>query len=275
MASIGQIIFWSMIVLIVVIAGLIIFILALAFSRAQPSTVGSPNPYPVGNINDAVVLGCKFNPLNTNGKGVTQIAITWEKEGLTGVVYKYANAVGQQQTQNPDFINRAQLFPDVISNGNASLLLRSVQVKDEGLYKCSVSASNGQGEVNIHLRVAAYSSPTFTTPNKTLKAVAQRWYPRPSVTWTNSEGTDLNASTSFISNPAGIVEVTSALTNFNVSDVLTCTIGNSLVKSVSQATVTDSGVRDSTYFVFSSADQRPLDPKSAVSYVLLWMYWTV
>ncbi|MBN3311580.1 TTF2 factor, partial [Atractosteus spatula] len=264
-----------MIVLIVIIAGLIIFILALAFSRAQPSTVESPNPYPVGNINDAVVLDCKFNPLNTNGRGATQIAITWEKEGLTGVVYKYANAVGQLQTQNPDFINRAQLFPDVISNGNASLLLRSVQVKDEGLYKCSVSASNGQGEVNIHLRVAAYSSPKFTTSNQTLKAVAQRWYPRPSVTWTNSEGADLKASTSFVSNPAGIVEVTSALTNVSVSDVLTCTIGNSLVKSVSQATATDSGVIDSTYFVFSGADQRPLDPKSAVSYVLLWMYWTV
>lgn len=108
-------------------------------------------PFPVGNLGQDVILDCKFQTKTSQVS--SDISITWLKEGLTGVVYQYQNNADHLKEQNLQFKNRVKLFPDAITTGNASLLLKTVRLEDEGVYRCSVTASGVAGTVSIHLRV--------------------------------------------------------------------------------------------------------------------------
>ncbi|KAK2850219.1 hypothetical protein Q7C36_009002 [Tachysurus vachellii] len=250
MASIGQIIFWSMIVLIFVMAGLIILLLAIAFSVSYGSVVTN-TPFPVGNLGQDVILDCKFQTKTTQVS--SDVSITWQKDGLTGVVYQYQNKADHLTEQNPLFKNRANLFQNSITTGNASLLLRTVSMEDEGVYRCSVTASGVTGTVSIHLRVGAFSAPNITISKGILEAYAPRWLPKPDVTWFDQNGKQIKSSTQFNNISMGIVQVMSNI-QVQVTDMTyTCIIQNALVKAVSQATVRGNGVSTETDFIFNSS----------------------
>lgn len=108
-------------------------------------------PFPVGNLGQDVILDCKFQAKSSQAH--SGVSITWQKDGLSGVVYQYQNNAGHLQDQNPQFKNRVKLFPDEIPAGNASLLMRTVRMEDEGVYTCSVTANGVSGTASIHLRV--------------------------------------------------------------------------------------------------------------------------
>ncbi|KAF1382911.1 hypothetical protein PFLUV_G00148740 [Perca fluviatilis] len=251
MATLGQIIFGSMITLIVLFSAIIILILALSLS-GNLSQVISTNTLPVANLGEDQLLSCFLNT-KSQTSGLTDVSVTWEMKGLTGTVYSYQNGAPDLANQNSQFKGRTQLFLDALTTGNASLLLRGVTLSDKGEYTCSMSSSGGGGNVNIYLRTAAFSAPTFKFTNGTLAAEATRWFPKPNVTWSNNGWVVLRGSTSFTSNSAGIFSVVSTLQSINVSDTYTCTIGNDLVIGISKATVTDTGVSGNTYFTYSAA----------------------
>ncbi|KAI2660565.1 V-set domain-containing T-cell activation inhibitor 1 [Labeo rohita] len=253
MASIGQIIFGSMIFLIVVISGLIILILAIAFSVSQGIVV-SRSPSTVGNLAEDVVLDCRFLS-NSDNVQFSDVSITWLKDSLSGVVYEYKKKTPQLQSQNTQFKNRAELFSNALSMGNASLLLRNVKLEDEGVYRCSVSAPKVSGTASVNLRVAAFSAPTYTLrSNRSLFAQAHKWFPKPVVRWLSQSGELLKSSTQFTNNSAGIIQVASVLEDgVKDEDTYTCLIQNSLVEAISEATVTANRVTERTYFVFSAA----------------------
>ncbi|XP_033863998.1 V-set domain-containing T-cell activation inhibitor 1 isoform X2 [Acipenser ruthenus] len=188
MATIGQIIFGSMIAIIFILAGIIILILATSLGGNAGSMVESRFKFPVGNLDGDVMLDCKF------------IAVD-----------------------------------------------------------------------------SAYSAPKFTIEATgqaaTLKAVAQRWYPKPTVSWTDFNGANLTGETEFSNNSAGIFKVTSVLKTVKVDDSYDCIIENALVKSVSNALVTDSGVTEKNYFKMNSA-ALPLPHWLIFSFHFpLWTYW--
>lgn len=119
--------------------------------------VETSTPSTVGNLGQDVVLDCKF--LTRSGSGpFDDVTITWLKDGLSGVVYEYKNKAAQLQGQNALFKYRALMFQNGISTGNASLFLRNVKLGDEGVYRCSVSASKISGTISVNLRVAGETS---------------------------------------------------------------------------------------------------------------------
>ncbi|GAA6219118.1 V-set domain-containing T-cell activation inhibitor 1 [Lates japonicus] len=251
MATLGQIIFYSMITLIVVFSALIILILALTFSGSL-SEVMSSNKAPIANIGEDKLLSCYLKTQSEQPR-VSQVSVTWTKKGLQGLVYRYEDGAPDLKDQNSQFRGRTELFPDTLVTGNASLLMRNVRRSDEGEYTCSISSSEGGGKVNIHLRTAAFSAPKFTFSKGALVAEANRWLPKPNVTWLNPDGDVLQGNTSFSQSSAGIYSIVSVLQPVNISSAYTCRIENDLVISVSTATVTGSGVSENTYFTYSAA----------------------
>ncbi|XP_029386903.1 V-set domain-containing T-cell activation inhibitor 1 [Echeneis naucrates] len=252
MATLGQIIFTSMIILILVFASLIILILGLAFSGSS-SEVMSRDLAPVANLGEDELLSC-FLQTESGQSAIRQVSVTWTKADTQGVVYRYEDGAPDLVDQNSQFRGRTQLFPEDLATGNASLLIRSVRRNDEGEYTCRISSSAGQGRVQIHLRTAAFSFPTFTLSDCVLAAGARSWFPKPNVTWLDSDGEVLQGDTNFSEGSGGIYSVHSSLTPVNVSSSYIFRIENDLVASVSRATVTDSGVSVSSYFTpFSAA----------------------
>lgn len=261
-----------MIVLIIVLSGLIILILAIAFSVSQ-GTVESSSPSTVGNLGQDVVLDCKF--LTKSGSGTfDDVSITWLKDGLSGVVYEYKNKAAQLQDQNAQFKNRALLFQNGISTGNASLFLRNVKLEDEGVYRCSVSASKISGMTSVNLKVAAFSAPTFTIQtNGSLTAEARRWFPRPEVIWSSQSGQLLNSSNQYSNNSAGITQVVSVLKGpVKPDETYTCVIQNNVVKAVAEATVTGNKVTKKTYFIFNAASTKVLSLQILFAVTLLHFF---
>ncbi|TSV41643.1 V-set domain-containing T-cell activation inhibitor 1 [Bagarius yarrelli] len=239
-----------MIVLIFVMAGLIILLLAIAFSGSL-GFVTTSTPFLVGNLEQDVILDCKFQ--SKVSQVFSDVSITWQKDGLTGVVYQYQNNADHLQEQNVQFKNRVKLFKDAITTGNASLLLKTVRMEDEGVYRCSVTASGVMGTVSIHLRVGAFSAPNITSSNNSLIAYAQRWLPKPDVTWVDQKGMQLNSDTQFNDKSMGIVQVTSFLQVRVTEGIYTCIIQNDLVSSVSEATVRGNEVLTKTEIIFNSS----------------------
>ncbi|KAI3356030.1 hypothetical protein L3Q82_017310, partial [Scortum barcoo] len=230
---------WPMITLIVIFSAIIILILALTFSGSL-SLVVSTNMKPVANLGKDKLLSCYLNT-GSQQAAVRQVSVTWEKKGLNGLVYKYENGAPKLEDQNSQFNGRTQLFPEAVSSGNASLLLRAVRSSDRGEYTCSISSSAGGGKVNIDLRTAAFSAPTFTLSDNVLAAEAGRWFPKPNVMWSTWDGDVLQGSTNFTQSSAETFSVVSTLQPVNVSGSYTCQIENELVAATSKATVSDGG----------------------------------
>ncbi|XP_029558576.1 V-set domain-containing T-cell activation inhibitor 1 isoform X2 [Salmo trutta] len=282
MASLGQIIFWGMIVMIFVAAGLIILILSVSFSvkglGGSQGTVDSNNKWPIGNLGEDVILSCKFKTSTNSGELTSQVSITWKKKGLSEVVYNYNKGAVQLTEQNPQFKDRTQLFSDAIGGGNASMLLRNVKMKDEGVYYCSVNAPSGSGTASVNLRVAAFSAPKLKWVNTTLTAEGERWFPKPDVLWLDVNDNILNKSeTSFFNNSAGITRFISSLQQITLNDSYTCIIQNHLVKAVSRATIKDIEISTWTFFSFPTAAAPPiLLPQrhvlAATTSFFLWIY---
>lgn len=116
------------------------------------SSVVSSNKNPIANLGEDQLLSCYVNA--GQNSIINQVSVTWEKKGLTGLVYKYADGADDLTDQNPQFKARTQVFPGSLVGGNGSLLLRAVRSSDEGEYTCSISSSEGKGTVNIQLRTA-------------------------------------------------------------------------------------------------------------------------
>ncbi|XP_051259614.1 V-set domain-containing T-cell activation inhibitor 1 [Dicentrarchus labrax] len=249
MATLGQIIFYSMIVLIVLFTGLIILILSLAFSGST-TEVTSSNRSPVGNLGEDELLSCY---LLTQRTGFSRVSVTWQKTGMKGLVYQYTDGSPNLREQNSQFKGRTNLILDDVVRGNVSLLLRSVRSSDEGEYTCSVDSSVGGGTISISLRTGAFSAPTFTISKGFLVAEAIRWYPEPNVTWFDRFGNDLRGNTNLTQSSMGIYSLVSSLNITEDSGTYTCSIENSLVIVVSRATITGSNVLWTTYFTYSTA----------------------
>ncbi|XP_034741343.1 V-set domain-containing T-cell activation inhibitor 1 [Etheostoma cragini] len=271
MATFGQILFTSMITLIVIFSAIIILILALSLSGTL-SEVISTNTMPVANLGEDQLLSC-FLSTKSQPAGLTDVSVTWEKNGLTGFVNRYQNGALDLADQNSQFKGRTQLFLDALTTGNASLLLRGVTRSDEGEYTCSISSSGGGGKVNIYLRTAAFTAPTFKFTNGTLAAEATRWFPKPNVTWSNYDRLILPGNTSFTSNSAGIFSVVSTLQSINVSDTYTYRIENDLVTGISTVTVAGTDVSGNTYFTYSAASSLLTSTYLSMTTSVLYIYY--
>lgn len=127
----------------------------------------SLNAFPIGNIGEDILLSCILHRRNAVQK-LTGVSVTWEKKGQLGFVYEYKDRHPEFSNQNEEFQGRTELFPSVLVEGNASLLLRNVRLTDEGTYTCSIDSSDGGGKINLQLRTAGGLSRLYRSRDLTL-----------------------------------------------------------------------------------------------------------
>ncbi|XP_015284325.1 PREDICTED: CD276 antigen-like, partial [Gekko japonicus] len=81
-------------------------------------------------------LSCSFSP--GANFSLADLSLIWQLTDTKRLVHKFAEGQDQLANQGRSYANRTTLFYDQLSQGNASLLLRRVQIADEGSFTCFV-----------------------------------------------------------------------------------------------------------------------------------------
>uniref|UniRef100_A0ACB8E641 Uncharacterized protein n=1 Tax=Sphaerodactylus townsendi TaxID=933632 RepID=A0ACB8E641_9SAUR len=133
-------------------------------------------------------LRCSFAP--DGNFSLADLSLIWQLTDTKRLVHKYADGRDQLANQGRSYANRTALFYDQLPGGNVSLLLRRVQIADEGSFTCFVRVRD-YSSAAVALQVAAvYSKPNLSLePNKNLKpgdpvtvtCHAFRDYPKPAL----------------------------------------------------------------------------------------------
>ncbi|XP_062890783.1 CD276 antigen-like isoform X1 [Mobula hypostoma] len=141
------------------------------------------------------VLTCSF-PVNAE-IGLDKLVINWQRLSTEEVVYSYYYGKGQLSRQSPRYSGRTSLFPEDITNGNASLRLDSVKLEDAGQYLCYVSSLKASGQGIVSLTFAAYyEEPNLfirLTPSSMVFTFESRGYPAANVSWYNNERENISS----------------------------------------------------------------------------------
>ncbi|XP_069491870.1 V-set domain-containing T-cell activation inhibitor 1 [Ambystoma mexicanum] len=251
MASAGNIIFWSMIAIIIILVGLIALIIGFGVSGNNSNTVKASTS--VGRIGDDGILQCTFTPdIKQNN------IILWEKQGISGIVHLYDNGKDLLKEQNDDFTDRTELFPTQVGTGNASLKLSDVKLEDAGTYVCTVTTSAGKASGKMDFKVGYYSEVVVTSPRDgMLLCESEAWYPQPTVSWINAtSGANLTQDADYTPETGlDIAWMVNSELNITRESQYTCVVKNQLAVGNATAMVKDSGklLTDSSLQILSAA----------------------
>ncbi|XP_029431021.1 CD276 antigen isoform X2 [Rhinatrema bivittatum] len=196
-------------------------------------------------------LDCSFTP-DTNFS-LSDLSVIWQLTDTKRIVHSFSQGQDQLENQGSGYVNRTALFYDQLPKGNMSLLLRRVQVSDEGSFTCFVRVKN-HSTAAVMLQVAApYSKPNlYLDPNKNLKpgdlvtvtCHTFRGYPEALITWHDRLGNNIteNVTTSQVANEEGLFDVQSILrVILEPNSTYSCLVKNTVLQEEAHATVTITG----------------------------------
>ncbi|XP_069059117.1 V-set domain-containing T-cell activation inhibitor 1 [Pleurodeles waltl] len=249
MATAGQIIFRSMIAIIIILVAIIALIIGFGVSGNSSNIVKASTS--VSRIGDVGILDCTFTPdIKQNN------VILWEKVNESGIVYRYEKGEDKLTDQNAIFKGRTELFPTQVGTGNASLKLTDVTLKDAGTYKCTVTTSAGTANAKMEFRVGMYSPVDVTSPtNRSLMCSSDAWYPEPTVRWLNkTSGANLTQDYK-PEKGLGIAFLVNLELAITIEAEYTCVVENALAKGSVDAKLKASGqlLKESSLQVLSAS----------------------
>ncbi|XP_025899421.1 CD276 antigen [Nothoprocta perdicaria] len=224
---------------------------ALASGLAGAMEIRVPEEPVVALFGRDATLHCAFSP--KANFSLDDLTLIWQLTDTKRVVHSFSGGKDQLADQGAGFANRTALFYEQLARGNVSLVLRRVEISDEGSFTCFVRV-RGYDSAAVLLQVAApYSKPNLNMePNKNLKpgdlvAVtchASRGYPEATVLWQDSHGGNIteNVTTSQVANEEGLFDVQSVLqVSVEPSSTYSCLVRNPVLQQESQASVTITG----------------------------------
>ncbi|KAK3554496.1 hypothetical protein QTP70_024292 [Hemibagrus guttatus] len=102
----------------------------------------------VAQLGGSVLLPCFIeSPLPLEG-----LQVEWRKKDSDSLVSLFQQGESRLDLQSQVFKGRVDLFPDKISKGNFSILLKNVLEEDAGGYRCKVNTSQDSSEVIMEVR---------------------------------------------------------------------------------------------------------------------------
>ncbi|KFO94746.1 CD276 antigen, partial [Buceros rhinoceros silvestris] len=224
---------------------------ALALSLAGAMDIHVPDEPIVALFGQDATLCCSFSP--EANFSLDDLTLIWHLTDTQRSVHSFSGGRDQLADQGRGYANRTALFYDQLAQGNVSLLLRRVEISDEGSFTCFVRVQD-YNSAAVMLQVAApYSKPSVNLePNKDLKpgdlaAVtchASRGYPEASVLWQDSQGSNIteNVTTSQVANEEGLFDVNSILQVLvEPGSTYSCLVHNPVLQQETRASVTITG----------------------------------
>ncbi|XP_077684959.1 CD276 antigen [Eretmochelys imbricata] len=197
------------------------------------------------------VLHCSFLP--DTSFSLAELSLIWQLTDTKRLVHSFASGRDQLADQGSGYVNRTALFYEELPRGNVSLLLRRVQISDEGSFTCFVRV-HSYSSAAVTLQVAAlYSKPNLNLePSKNLKpgdlvtvtCHAFRGYPAATVLWQDGQGNNIteNVTTSQVANEEGLFDVQSVLqVVLEPNSTYSCLVQNPVLQQETHASVTITG----------------------------------
>ncbi|XP_070809811.1 CD276 antigen [Pituophis catenifer annectens] len=205
----------------------------------------------VALVGQDAVLHCSFSP--ESNFTLNELSLFWQVTDTNQLVHGFTEGQDQPAYQGSTYANRTALFYDQLAHGNMSLLLRRVQISDEGSFTCFVKVRDfSRAAVSLQM-AATYSKPNVNLePSKNLKPgdlVKVRChsfsgYPEAVVLWQDGHGNNItdNITTSQVANEQGLFDVQSVLqVVLEPNSTYSCLIKNPLLQEVTHASVTITG----------------------------------
>ncbi|NWI54546.1 CD276 protein, partial [Calyptomena viridis] len=81
-------------------------------------------------------LRCSFSP--EANFSLDDLSLIWQLTDTKRLVHRFSGGRDQLEDQGRVYTNRTSLFYDQLPRGNVSLLLRRVEIADEGSFTCFV-----------------------------------------------------------------------------------------------------------------------------------------
>uniref|UniRef100_A0A673K7G6 Ig-like domain-containing protein n=1 Tax=Sinocyclocheilus rhinocerous TaxID=307959 RepID=A0A673K7G6_9TELE len=169
-------------------------------SRSEQYEVVGP-VYPVFAVaGEDVILPCSVKP-NIN---VVDMRVEWNRPDLkdSQLVHLYEDHEDRNTDQIQSYRGRTKLIHQELQRGNASLKLSSVQVSDEGRYKCFIQSKSWSDDATVDFIVEVVGRlPVITVDGFDdsgglhLQCESEGWNPEPVLEWLNSEGVSLSSET--------------------------------------------------------------------------------
>ncbi|XP_072548433.1 CD276 antigen-like [Salminus brasiliensis] len=188
----------------------------------QVRTVQPPVSVTVAAPGSNATLQCSFSARKS--LNITNLIINWQY-GET-VVHSFYQGKDQLERQEKTYRGRTHLFEKELLEGNASLLLTSLQLNDEGEYTCYVNNAQESTSGDIMLSLAApFDEPLLslqpTCDSVNITVTLSNGYPQPQLRWHDSSGRDLDQTYSSVQlDSRGRYQVSSTI-NFRSNSIET------------------------------------------------------
>ncbi|XP_038201813.1 HERV-H LTR-associating protein 2 isoform X2 [Arvicola amphibius] len=177
----------------------------------------------LGRYDEDVILPCLF----TSG---SQVVIHWLSQD--NYVHSYYSGEDQLEKQHFSYANRTSLVHSEINNGNASLTVRRLSLRDEGIYICYVGTTSTRTENTVVLKVGAFHTPLIKYEKKDTESFLvcsiPSVYPYPHITW-KMDNSNVSVNSSQVTGAPGPFNISSTLNITGSNSSFECTIENSLL----------------------------------------------
>uniref|UniRef100_A0A8C1HGR7 Ig-like domain-containing protein n=1 Tax=Cyprinus carpio carpio TaxID=630221 RepID=A0A8C1HGR7_CYPCA len=169
-------------------------------SRSEQYDVVGPVDPVFAVAGEDVILPCSVKP----SISVVDMRVEWFRSELkdSQLVHLYENHEDRNTEQIQSYRERTKLNHQELQRGDASLKLSSVQISDEGRYKCFIQSESWYNDATVDVSVEAVGRPPVITVDGFddsgglhLQCESKGWNPEPDLEWLDSEGAILSSET--------------------------------------------------------------------------------
>ncbi|KAK7175610.1 hypothetical protein R3I93_002518 [Phoxinus phoxinus] len=176
----------------------LLFVSGFTDSRSEQYEVLGPADPVFAVAGEDVILPCFIKP----SISVVDMRVEWFRLDRKDSVHLYEDHDDRNTDQIQSYRGRTKLILQELQRGNASLKLSTVQISDEGSYRCFVQSESCFGDATVVVSVEAVGRPPVITVDGFdrsgglhLQCESAGWYPEPDLEWLDSEGVSLSSET--------------------------------------------------------------------------------